>query len=97
MTYQDDRTEEQKQTHRWLVVAKDKFMSGWGGAQGGASWCGWACRTFEQMERLKKWVNDRKEMRYVSIRKDEGKRIRTGRSCAHFHLYVADETHPALG
>ena len=97
MTYQDDRTEEQKQTHRWLVVAKDKFMSGWGGARGGASWCGWACRTFEQMERLEKWVRDREEMRYVSIRKDDGKRIRTGRSCAHFHLYVADETHPALG
>ena len=49
------------------------------------------------MERLEKWVKDREEMRYVSIRKDEGKRIRTGRGCAHFHLYVADETHPALG
>ena len=27
----DDRTEEQKQTHIWGVVAQDKFMSGWGG------------------------------------------------------------------
>lgn len=96
MNYNDDRTEEQKKTHRWLVIAKDKSMSGWGEARRGASWCGWACSTFDQMERMEKWVRDRNEMIYVSVRKDEGKRIRLGRSCVHFHLYVGDESHPAF-
>lgn len=39
----DDRTPEQRETHRWGVVARDKFMSGWGQAFNGASRCAWAC------------------------------------------------------
>lgn len=96
MIYQDDRTEEQKQTHRWLVVAKDKCMSGWGDARGGDSWCGWACRNLEEAERLERWVGDRSEMRYVRITKEDKRRVRVGKACVHFHLYVATSTHPAL-
>jgi hypothetical protein len=97
MQYFDDRTLEQKATHRWLVIAKDRFMSGWGGASGGASWCGWACDSLANAERLESWVNGRNEMRRVRIVKDEGKRLRLARACVHFHLYHADaSTHPAF-
>lgn len=48
----DDRTDEQKKTHVWGVVAKDKFMSGWGGAEGGASRCSWACGPGVDIERV---------------------------------------------
>lgn len=43
MILKDDRTEEQKITHRWLVIATDSFMSGWGEARGGRSYAAWAC------------------------------------------------------
>jgi len=29
--FKDDRTEEQKKTHKMAVVGTDVFMSGWGG------------------------------------------------------------------
>lgn len=44
----DDRTAEQRQTHVWGVVARDKFMSGWGLARGGASRCAWAYASLEE-------------------------------------------------
>jgi hypothetical protein len=40
--FQDDRTEAQKKTHRLAVVGTDPWMSGWGGAEGGASYAAWA-------------------------------------------------------
>jgi hypothetical protein len=39
MIRQDDRSAAQRLTHRWGVVAKDTFMSGWGHARNGASRC----------------------------------------------------------
>jgi len=41
-TYIDDRTTDQHATHRLAVIGTDSFMSGWGGAEGGASYAGWA-------------------------------------------------------
>lgn len=97
MEYNDDRTPEQKLTHPWVVLAKDKFMSGWGRARGGASWCGWACATLPEAERVESWVRNREEMRRVRITKTEGtRRLRLARSCINFHLYVVDAFHPAL-
>lgn len=88
---QDDRTKEQKKTHRWLVTATDKFMSGWGGAAGGASKCAWACETMDDAKKLYQWVKSRKEMRHVNV---------TNRKwyprAAHVHIYVADQNHPAF-
>jgi len=94
MIKQDDRTEAQKQTHFWAVVARDKFMSGWGGAKGGASRCAWACQSLADAERAEKWVSNRSEMRYVSI--VDLRTYRAPRGTVHFHIYVAEAGHPAL-
>lgn len=93
MVKQDDRTPEQRQTHRWGVVAKDKFMSGWGGAAGGASRCAWACAPDASLDRLYDWVSRRGEMRYVS--QVDLSTYRPPRGTAHFHIYVADADHPS--
>lgn len=63
MIREDDRTLEQLATHRWGVVAKDKFMSGWGRADGGASRCAWAVKDGLNLDRVENWVRSRKEMR----------------------------------
>ena len=90
-TRQDDRTPEQMKTYTYLVTATDRFMSGWGGASGGASKCAWACNSWSNAQKLFDWVSNRSEMKYVNIT--------TGKwypNAAHIHIYVADETHPAL-
>lgn len=95
MTREDNRTEAQRATHTWAVVARDNFMSGWGGAKGGHSRCAWACASLRQAEIMEKWVRDREEMRYVSL--VDLRSYRVPRGTAHFHIYVADTaTHPAL-
>lgn len=91
MTKVDDRTPEQKKTHRWGVVAKDKFMSGWGGARGGASRCAWACGPDVDIDRMFNWVSKRSEMRYVNI--VDLSTYRAPRGTAHFHIYVANADH----
>ena len=93
-TLKDDRTVEQLTTHNWLVVARDRSMSGWGGAAGGASIAAWACRTLPEAEACEQWVRGRKEMRNVRlVRESKGytSRIRG----AHVHVYVVDDNHPA--
>lgn len=88
----DDRNEEQKKTHRWAVVARDAFMSGWGGAAGGASRCAWACHPDVNTDRVFNWVKARSEMRNVSLVD-----LSTYRpaKCAHFHIYVCNPDHVA--
>ena len=56
MEIEDDRTPEQKKTHVWAVVARDKFLSGWGGARHGASRCAWAISDVNLIDDLEKWV-----------------------------------------
>jgi hypothetical protein len=90
----DDRTPEQKVTHRWGVVARDKFMSGWGHARDGYSRCAWACHPDASLDRLENWVRNRSEMRYVSV--VDLNTYRAPRGTAHFHIYVADPTHTAF-
>jgi hypothetical protein len=92
MIREDDRTDEQKQTHNVLVKGKDTFLSGWGGAEGGASVAAWAC-TPDDMYQVERWVRNRGDMRYVDIVPDT---YRPPRSTAHYHIYVADENHPSL-
>lgn len=94
----DQRTSEQKKTHRWAVVAKDKSLSSWGGAAGGASRCAWVIPgeriNFKAMEKLEQWVRNRKEMQYVSVVNLDYYRPRHG--TAHFQIYVVDENHPGV-
>lgn len=89
----DDRTPEQKKTHRFGVVALDRFMSGWGGATGGASRCAWACDPSVNIDRVFDWVKGRSEIRYVNI--VNLSTYRPPRGTAHFHIYVCDLGHNA--
>ena len=86
----DDRTPEQRTTHNWLITATDRFMSGWGGARGGASKVAWACKP-EHAGHVLDWVQSRSDMKYVNST--------TGKwypRAAHVHIYVVDDEHPAL-
>ena len=93
MRRNDDRTTEQKVTHRWGVVAKDKFLSGWGGARGGASRCAWACAPDADLRQLEKWVRSRPEMLYVNV--VDLHTYRPPRGTAHFHIYTCEVDHPS--
>ena len=90
----DDRTPEQKVTHRWGVVAKDKFMSEWGGAEGGASRCAWACHPEGNIDKLERWVRSRSEMRYVNVVDLNAYHPPPG--TVHYHIYVANLDHPGF-
>lgn len=90
---EDDRTPEQRITHRWGVVAKDRFMSGWGHARNGASRCAWACGPVVNLDRVYEWVKHRSEMRFVHI--VDLSTYRPPQGTAHFHIYVCDTDHPA--
>ena len=97
MTRQDDRTPAQQLSHPCLVVGTDSFLSGWGGASGGASYGAWACaeRDWSTVER---WVRQRGDMRRVRRMVDRpGLRYRPGSACAHLHIYVVTPAHPAHG
>jgi len=93
-TTKDDRNEEQKRTHYLAVVARDKFMSGWGGARGGASRCAWAISPDQSWHALFDWVMARGDMRHVNL--VDLRTYRCPRGTAHFHVYVAGPTHPAF-
>lgn len=93
MNTQDDRTEEQKRTHVWGVVARDRFMSGWGGARDGASRCAWACPSEVNTDRVFNWVKNRSEMKYVNL--VDLRTYRAPRGTAHFHIYVCNPDHVA--
>lgn len=76
------------------VVAKDKFMSGWGQASNGASRCAWAFDPKEvNSDRVFDWVNRRSEMRYVNV--VDLRTYRVPRGTAHFHIYVCNKDHIA--
>jgi len=89
----DERTEAQQLTHTWGVVARDTRMSGWGGAEGGTSWCAWACDPSVDINKVFEWVEDRSDMLRVEIVDLDD--FEPPKSCVHFHIYVCDPTHPA--
>ncbi len=91
---EDDRTPAELKTHQYAVVAKDTFMSGWGRASNGASWCAWATETFSGAKTAADWVRNRKEMRFVRVKYLP--KYRPPYGAAHFHIYVANSGHPAL-
>jgi len=91
MERNDDRTAEHKKTHTWLVTATDRFMSGWGKCEGGASKCAWACKP-EHVDQVFKWVSNRDEMKYVGCTD----RPWYPRNAKHVHIYVVENGHTAL-
>lgn len=90
--WEDDRTEAERETHLWGVAMTDSFMSGWGGAAGGASVAVWACRP-DDLTTVERWVRSGGEARRVRIVKLRGYRPR----CAHCHVYAVRDGHPSLG
>lgn len=82
---QDDRTDEQKQTHVWAVVGTDPFMSGWGEATGGMSYAAWAYQEGHQSA-VEGFVRARGDMHRIRIVYLPDWRPRA----AHTHVYVYD-------
>jgi hypothetical protein len=91
MQVRDDRTPEQKKTHTVIILGTDSFMSGWGLAEGGVSYAGWACEPKHQWKVLD-WVSNRSEMKRVRVVTDPYRPKGKG-DC---HIYVVDDNHPAL-
>jgi len=89
----DERTEAQKVTHIWGVVARDKRLSGWGGAEGGTSWCAWACPHDGYINKVLGWVEDRSEMSRVG--RVDLSTYKPPRNCVRFSIYVCDPNHIA--
>ena len=89
MEIQDDRTPEQRKTHRFGICMTDSFMSGWGRADGGVSYAVWAFADIKDEYEVDRWVRSR----------GDAKRVRTvcldnyrPRGRGHCHIYVAGET-----
>ena len=85
MKIRDDRTEEQKATHTLAVGGTDRFLSGWGGAEGGSSFAFWAC-TSDDVDRCERAVRRRKDMKRVRVIIIDD--YRPGPSCKDCHVYV---------
>lgn len=96
LTTEDDRTENEKRSHRTGIVGQDTFLSGWGEcSKNGLSYAAWACKD-DDIETVMKWVKSRDDMRRV--REIDLKDFRpTAPGKSHFHIYVVKEGHPALG
>ena len=94
MEYVDDRTDEQRETHPILVIMTDRFMSGWGRAEGGASYAAWACRP-EDESAVTRWVESRSDALRVRVTCDPYRP--NANHCAHCHIYVVEPGHRAVG
>jgi len=92
MQINDERSTEQKKTHNILVTATDRFMSGWGLADGGSSKCAWACDSVKKAEKVFNWVKKRSEMKYVNIQHKKW----NPKNAAHVSVYLVGDSHPAL-
>jgi hypothetical protein len=89
MITKDDRTDEQKITHTFLVVGTDRFMSGWGWTKGGYSYAAWACKP-KDVKEVFEWVKNRSDMSRVRVVSSNN--YKPSSRCKHFHIYVADES-----
>ena len=67
MIIKDRRTPEQKKTHKYLVCARDKAMSGWGMATRGNSYVAWAFDNLAEAEEAMGRIQKRPEMLNVRL------------------------------
>ena len=89
---EDDRTPEQCESHRILVVATDRFLSGWGPGCPRVSIAAWACASEADADAVERWVRSRREMKRVR-RMYETNGIRYRPRCGsdwHLHVYVGN-------
>jgi hypothetical protein len=87
MIRNDRRTPEQRETHRWLATATDRFMSGWGMAKGGTSKCAWSFQTREEAVAHCEVLRQRGDMKYVNVHHARTWYPR----CAHLSIYIGNE------
>jgi hypothetical protein len=88
----DDRTPEQVKTHALAWVGTDSFMSGWGEAEGGASYAGWAFKSGD-MNDCQIMMERRSDMKRVRLVLLDGYRPQA----AHTHIYVYRDVHKQEG
>ncbi len=92
MEIQDDRTPEQRKTHRWGVCMTDSFMSGWGKAADGVSYAIWAVSSLSDYDAVERWVRGRSDAKRVrSVLLDSYRPQGRG----HCHIYLAKPCHGA--
>jgi hypothetical protein len=91
MIQHDERTEAEHETHPLAVVMTDAFMSGWGKAEGGASFAAWACRP-DDVDAVERWVRRRGEARRVRVVTLKGWKPQA----AHTTVYVVRPGHPSI-
>jgi hypothetical protein len=94
MIVKDDRTDEQKKTHTWIIAGTDKFMSGSSFAKGGKSIAAWACEPKNRAQVLN-WVESRTDMKYVREVCESDRRYRP-QGQGHCHIYVVDADHRSI-
>ena len=93
MVFKDDRTgRERNTTHKNIIAGIDKCLSGWGVAEGGHSYAGWAC-TPEDEDAVEEWVRSRGDMKHVSWRSTDW---RPQGALGHCHIYVVRPGHASL-
>lgn len=92
MTFVDERTAEQKQTHYLLFGGTDSFLSGWGKAKGGNSYAFWACEP-KHSWKVSEWVQGRRDIKRF---RQVSSRYRPTAKNGHCHIYVVTDNHPAL-
>lgn len=56
----DNRTAEERYSHRWGVAAKDVETSRWKGGGGGYARVIWACETVQDAKEVKAWASNQK-------------------------------------
>jgi len=82
--FKDDRTPEQKRTHTLIVLMTDRFLSGWGMAEGGPSYAGWAC-TPDTVNTIEQRIRNRSDAKRVRIVLGD---YRPPAGPGHCHIYV---------
>ena len=88
-TLRDDRTDADKAVTIGFVVATDRFMSNWGGAEGGRSYVARPVRDDAERERVERLFENRddfKRVRYV-FGSEYKPRLRSN---DHLHIYGFD-------
>lgn len=91
MQFQDDRTDDMLATPHVIVMMTDSFLSGWGGAKGGPSYAGWACK-YDDSGAVEQWVRSRSDAKRVRI---VGSDYRPPSGMGHCHIYEVGEGHPS--
>ena len=90
--FEDDRTEQERETHTVFYGGIDQFMSGWGKAPE-LSRAYWACRP-EDADRVRRWVLSRGDIKKVGCPPSVHPPVH--KDLNHTHVYVVRDGHRAL-